>query len=541
MEPIVLALMLAACLFNVGLPLPGICVRLTEICFFALAAAWLCRIDDLRFTIDDSNSHTAGGNDLSNNIQFDAMKSQSSIVNRQSSISDRESSIVHRPSSIGYHQSAIRNPQSAILLWLVAGGYLIFLIVASYGRGLGSVRFEIEAMLAGAIALCWARRVSDRAIIMAASIAILIAGMAALALAAIGIRGIWFYGAGAPWTVIPMAQGASAASRGYLGFLGSLEIGGVFGHKNFLAAFLVLALPVSIAGIFQRECNTIGRPLRLLSLCAFVVGVIVLLLTGALFGIAAAALSLAIAAVSWLGDKARTARTATTTTTSPSFDQPSDLANPQSAIHNPQSAIRNPQSTIVNRQSSIPISQSSIVNRQSSILNIPLIIAAVALSLLISVLIFSGRAEALMEGKWSGSLEARAYLWDKGREIVAEHPWLGIGRVGLLDEIAGGFPHAHNLFLMKFIETGVFGGALFAALILIVLTAALHALFGAGWGTAGYSAPRAALGAGLIAFALYSLTDYFYNEPPLMMLFWLAAGIALGARPQPIPPKASSK
>ena len=135
-----------------------------------------------------------------------------------------------------------------------------------------------------------------------------------------------------------------------------------------------------------------------------------------------------------------------------------------------------------------------------------------------------------MEGKWSGSLEARAYLWDKGRGIVVEHPWLGIGRVGLLDEVAGGFPHAHNLYLMKFIETGVFGGTMFAALALIILAVAIQALFGAQWGGAGYSAPRTALCAGLIAFALYALTDYFYNEPPLMMLFWLAAAIALGPR-----------
>ena len=130
---------------------------------------------------------------------------------------------------------------------------------------------------------------------------------------------------------------------------------------------------------------------------------------------------------------------------------------------------------------------------------------ALALAGALVVLLFSGRAEALTQGAVGGSLEARAFLWDEGRRLVAESPWLGVGRVSLEGLIDGGFPHAHNLYLMKFIETGIAGGTLFVALVLVCVAACLRRLFAPG----DEALATRAMCAGFAAFSLYALTDFF--------------------------------
>ena len=138
----------------------------------------------------------------------------------------------------------------------------------------------------------------------------------------------------------------------------------------------------------------------------------------------------------------------------------------------------------------------------------------------------SGRIASLSGSGSNGSLQARAYLWGEGWRLVEAQPWTGIGRQAFGGMVDGGFPHAHNAYLMRFVESGVFGGVLFMVLVILCVGAAWRRFLAPSpLEVRGYV--LMGLSAGYIGFALYSLTDYLHSEPSLMMLFWLWGGLAL--------------
>jgi O-antigen ligase len=304
--------------------------------------------------------------------------------------------------------------------------------------------------------------VAPRAWVLGVAATTLAACLTAVALAAFGVRAVWFSAPEAWARVLAFDEGGVSWS-------GRLQIGGTFGHKNILAGYLVLAVPVLLAGCsgFVR-----ARGPRLVALAALAAAGATLALTDALFGIVAAAFA---AILLGLG-----------------------LARARERSLGARRVLGG------------------------------LAAACVVVAALGAGLLATGRLGALGAQRDGGSLAARAYLWDEGRRLVAERPWGGIGRSDFADHVDGGFPHAHNLYLMKFVESGVAGGVLFAALTALCLAGALRALFGPN--PEGGRAARLRMGfaAGFVAFALFSLTDYVYNEPPLTALFWLWAGLGGG-------------
>jgi O-antigen ligase len=365
-------------------------------------------------------------------------------------------------------------PEAPTLALVAGGATLIAALATALGRGAGGVRFEAEALLVGLFALRWGRRISTRAFITSLSAAAAAAGLGALVLGLFDVRAIWFFSADGPFAVIGLEEGATASS-------GRLQLGGTFGHKNFLAAFFVLTLPALLAACLA---PALDRPTRRVAAGATIVAAVVLVLGDALFGLVSTALACALVAgrrvvLTVIGDAKACAL----------FKEVA------------QSVRRGGARKVV-------------------------IVAALGAVFVAFGLAASGRLEVLARPLQSASIQARAYLWAEGLRLVETHPWLGIGRQSFGDLVDGGFPHAHNLYLMRFVEGGVALGVPFCVLMILCVGAAGRRLGSAR--SDGRTEIAAGLAAGVIGFAVYATTDYLYNEPALMALFWLWCGLALG-------------
>jgi putative inorganic carbon (HCO3(-)) transporter len=138
-----------------------------------------------------------------------------------------------------------------------------------------------------------------------------------------------------------------------------------------------------------------------------------------------------------------------------------------------------------------------------------------------------------------GTASFRLRLWAITGQIIALHPWagLGIGRfydgfreVSLLrPDLATGYLTygAHNSYYALMAETGVLGGLAFVWVVVTVVRMGL------------FYAPRmrddrhaflanAALTAGLIAFAINATTSNAFQHPRGAVFFWVAAGLQAG-------------
>jgi hypothetical protein len=138
------------------------------------------------------------------------------------------------------------------------------------------------------------------------------------------------------------------------------------------------------------------------------------------------------------------------------------------------------------------------------------------------------RVEQLLGGGEAGygTVSSRMEMLTISERLIAEHPWLGIGRNNFAAYGETYYIHAHNLFLMKLIETGVPAGLMFAALIAGVLARA--------WMTLLADAPRLAregqyyrclgLWLGCLGFTAMNMLDYSYANFSLGPLYMFMLG-----------------
>jgi O-antigen ligase len=149
--------------------------------------------------------------------------------------------------------------------------------------------------------------------------------------------------------------------------------------------------------------------------------------------------------------------------------------------------------------------------------------------LLVASNILVGRATAP-----SGLLdEIRIYVWQSAVQVIAEHPWRGVGLDGFrplypryIQPEAWREPvlyHPHNMWLDAAVRTGLPGLALFAALVLLCLRVLIRWVRHAtGW--------QRALAAGCVAATLgglaHGLVDSGYFLPDLAWSLALMAGLA---------------
>lgn len=156
------------------------------------------------------------------------------------------------------------------------------------------------------------------------------------------------------------------------------------------------------------------------------------------------------------------------------------------------------------------------------------------------------RARQLLPGQQGfTTVTARMEQWNIGRQLVAEHAWLGIGRGNFSEFGSTFFAHAHNLYLMKIIEMGVAAGAAFTLVLLAAVLRIWFALLWHGRCLARHGAYFRLLGLwlGCVGFLTMNLFDYSYAHPGLAPLFMAILGIALASSadlindcPQPILP-----
>lgn len=138
-----------------------------------------------------------------------------------------------------------------------------------------------------------------------------------------------------------------------------------------------------------------------------------------------------------------------------------------------------------------------------------------------------------------GTAGFRMRLWRIAGEVIANHPFLGVGlgdfyrgfqEVALAQPGLGvgyAFYGAHNSYFQVAAETGVLGGLAFAIAVLALCRAGLA------YGLARYEHERdrlqaAALLAGIIAFAFNALTSNAFQHPRGAVFFFLVAGLSAG-------------
>ncbi len=341
--------------------------------------------------------------------------------------------------------------------------YVGWIVFAAWGRGLGTARFEVWGLLVAVAVLPQARTIRPASFVAAVCGLILLESLAAVALAVKGYSALWFHAADR--SILPIGFGDTGTVGG-----GRLQLGGTLGHKSFLAAWLALTLPVALAG---RMFQGASPALRWLSSAALAAGACVLILSDSLFGMAAVGTGMSLYGL---------------------------------ARFLPHLRRRHPDR--------IPWGAYCLVT-------------VVVIGVGIAALTATDRIALAIKGGAGGSIQARAYLTGEAFRLIAERPWMGWGREGLLHVVDGGFPHAHNLFLMKWIENGLAGGALFTTLMTILLLTALRRLFAFDGNHNALQLPKA-LCAGVLAFGMLSLTDYAYNEPSICATAWMALALAVG-------------
>lgn len=161
----------------------------------------------------------------------------------------------------------------------------------------------------------------------------------------------------------------------------------------------------------------------------------------------------------------------------------------------------------------------------------PMVLAAVILA---TVLAFRERIEARIFGDDIGSADSRIPLMEFASEIIADHPWLGVGVNNYADWM---IPRAledgwtwvavvHNKYLLVWAETGIFGLAAFLWFLLATLR---H-----GWvcwklGDR-FLAPLAIGFTAAIAGQMVHMFVDIYASRPLVQGLWLVAGLLAAMR-----------
>jgi O-antigen ligase len=131
-----------------------------------------------------------------------------------------------------------------------------------------------------------------------------------------------------------------------------------------------------------------------------------------------------------------------------------------------------------------------------------------------------------------GSIQIRSRVWEACTEMLREK-WLwgmgpGVGNVR--DMLIGQYniyqPHAHNLFLQLYLEGGIFGGTVFAVIILWVLVDLVVLYF-----RSKEARPLAvAVIASLVGFLTCGVTDYVLYGPKILQFFMMLLGLALAVK-----------
>jgi hypothetical protein len=152
-----------------------------------------------------------------------------------------------------------------------------------------------------------------------------------------------------------------------------------------------------------------------------------------------------------------------------------------------------------------------------------------------------------------GTAGFRRRLWTIAFGIIGEHPLLGIGIGNYYDvfteyifrhpELSVGWViyGAHNSYLTIWAETGIFGILSFVAIILVSIKYGLY-LARAKSGDKYLAWINSAIFAGVIGFALNSLTSNSFHHPQGAVFFWFLLGLQVaidGMQPEASPAKAS--
>jgi hypothetical protein len=146
------------------------------------------------------------------------------------------------------------------------------------------------------------------------------------------------------------------------------------------------------------------------------------------------------------------------------------------------------------------------------------------------------RVEQLFGGGEAGygTVSSRMEMLAISQRLMTEYPWLGIGRNNFAAYGETYYIHAHNMFLMKAIETGIPAGLMFAALIVGVLGRTWASLLaGAGrLAREGQYYRYLGLWLGCLGFTAMNLLDYSYANFSLgpLYTFMLGALLAVSRR-----------
>lgn len=142
-------------------------------------------------------------------------------------------------------------------------------------------------------------------------------------------------------------------------------------------------------------------------------------------------------------------------------------------------------------------------------------------------------------------LSSRAELWDRTIAVIGAHPWAGLGFNGFRNQIQAEQPlfllepserppHAHNQFLQTAVDLGIVGFAIYASVLLAVVTQ-LSRTARTGVTSQGRAAAAALLG-GLLSHLVFGMTDAIPLGTKVGFAFWLAIGFAaVVARERPGP------
>ncbi|MEN6626975.1 MAG: O-antigen ligase family protein [Candidatus Sumerlaeia bacterium] len=143
------------------------------------------------------------------------------------------------------------------------------------------------------------------------------------------------------------------------------------------------------------------------------------------------------------------------------------------------------------------------------------------------------RAQQLLDSTKAGwgSVSARFEILGISQRLIADHPWLGIGRGNFQLYGHTYYTHAHNLFLMKIIEMGIPAGAAFIAVMLAMLCLIWRALARDARRLAEQGQYYYLLGAalGLTAVLAMNMLDYNWPHFSLGPMFAGILGVVMAA------------
>ncbi len=130
-----------------------------------------------------------------------------------------------------------------------------------------------------------------------------------------------------------------------------------------------------------------------------------------------------------------------------------------------------------------------------------------------------------------GTVSSRYEILNISLRLIADHPWLGIGRNNFQFYGQTYYTHAHNLFLMKIIEMGIPAGAAFIGVLLAMFARLWWAVLRQTRRLSAQGQYYHLLGAtlGLTGILAMNMLDYNYTHFSLGPMFTGLLGIALAA------------